>query len=103
MWEGAWKLKVSWERIQNKYRCLGARGHPGAVRSHVDHPQDAREGVGVGLKAWEVGRVRSCPKSSYFFFFFNVYLLLGDRERQSVSRGGAEREGDTESEAGSGL
>ena len=31
-------------------------------------------------------------------FFFNVYLFL--RERQSVSRGGAEREGDTESEAG---
>ena len=32
-------------------------------------------------------------------FFFNVYLFL--RERQSVSRGEAEREGDTESEAGS--
>ena len=30
-----------------------------------------------------------------------VYLFL--RERQSVSRGGAEREGDTESEAGSKL
>ena len=33
------------------------------------------------------------------FFFFNLFL----RERQSVSGGGAEREGDTESEAGSGL
>ena len=33
----------------------------------------------------------------------NIYLLLGDRERQSVSRGGAEREGDTGSEAGSRL
>ena len=32
---------------------------------------------------------------------FNVYL--GDRERQSTSRRGAEREGDTESEAASGL
>ena len=39
----------------------------------------------------------------FFFNFFNVYLLLRDRERQSVSRGGAEREGDTESEAGSRL
>ena len=37
------------------------------------------------------------------FFFFNVYLLVKDRESQSVSRGGAEGEGDTESEAGSRL
>ena len=34
------------------------------------------------------------------FFFFNVYLSLRDRERQSMSRGGAERQGDTESKAG---
>ena len=36
------------------------------------------------------------------FYFVNVYLLLRerDRERQSMSRGGTEREGDTESEAG---
>ena len=33
--------------------------------------------------------------------FFNVYLFL--RERQSASRGGAETEGDKESEAGSRL
>ena len=32
---------------------------------------------------------------------FNIYFW--ERERQSVSKGGAEREGDTESEAGSGL
>ena len=32
-------------------------------------------------------------------FFFNVYLFL--RERESMSSRGAEREGDTESEAGS--
>ena len=38
----------------------------------------------------------------YFFYnFFNAYLFL--RERQSMSGGGAEREGDTESEAGSRL
>ena len=35
--------------------------------------------------------------------FFNVYLLLRDRERQSMSMGGAERGGDTESKAGSRL
>ena len=33
-----------------------------------------------------------------FGYFFNVYLFL--KERQSVSGGGAEKEGDTESEAG---
>ena len=38
-------------------------------------------------------------------FFFNVYLLLRDRDWQSASRGGAEREreGDTESDADSRL
>ena len=36
-------------------------------------------------------------------FFFNVYFSERERERQSMSRGGAEREGDTESEAGSRL
>ena len=41
--------------------------------------------------------------SHFFFKNFNVYLLLRDRETQSMSRGGAEREGDTESEAGSRL
>ena len=35
--------------------------------------------------------------------FFNVHLFLRERETQSVSRGGAEREGDTESETGSRL
>ena len=39
----------------------------------------------------------------FFFLIFNVYLLFRDRETQSMSRGGAERGGDLESEAGSGL
>ena len=34
-------------------------------------------------------------------FFFHVYLFV--RERRSVSRGGAERKGGTESDAGSRL
>ena len=40
-----------------------------------------------------------------FFFFFNVYLLLRERDTHthSASEGGTEREGDTESEAGSRL
>ena len=40
----------------------------------------------------------------YFNFFFKVfYFYFWDRERQSMNGGGAEREGDTECEAGSRL
>ena len=42
-------------------------------------------------------------KIYYLKKIFNVYLFLRDGERQSMSRGGAEREGDTESKAGSRL
>ena len=38
-----------------------------------------------------------------FFFFQRFYFYLWDRERQSMNGGGAEREGDTESETGSRL
>ena len=46
-------------------------------------------------------------KLFFFFNFFNLYLFLRERERErerdSMSRVGAEREGDTESEADSRL
>ena len=35
-------------------------------------------------------------------FLFNVYLFLKERQRQSMSVGGAESEGDTESEVAPG-
>ena len=38
-----------------------------------------------------------------FFFFFLMFIYFWDRERQSMNGGGAEREGDTESEIGSRL
>ena len=41
--------------------------------------------------------------SIFEFFFSTFFIYFGDRERQSLNGGGAEREGDTESEAGSGL
>ena len=37
------------------------------------------------------------------FFFFLMFIYFWDRERQSMNEGGSEREGDTESEAGSRL
>ena len=49
---------------------------------------------------WHGGTVGPKPMS-FDFNFLNVYLFL--KERQSSSRGGAEREGDTESQAGSRL
>ena len=60
-------------------------------------------------KPWDHDLSRSwCPpywatQAPLKKFFLNVYLFLRDWERQSMSRGGAEREGDTESEAGSWL
>ena len=41
--------------------------------------------------------------SCFFKKFFNIYSFLKDRERQSANGEGAEKEGDTESEAGSRL
>ena len=38
-----------------------------------------------------------------FFFFFNVYSFLGQRETEHERGRGREREGDTESETGSRL
>ena len=48
-----------------------------------------------------------CELLFYFMYLFlkfvNVYLLLRNRERQSMSGGRADRRGDTESKAGSRL
>ena len=43
------------------------------------------------------------PSISLLGPLFYIYLFLRDRVRQSEGGGGAEREGDTESEAGSRL
>ena len=42
-------------------------------------------------------------KTDFFFFFFFQRLFIFGTERDSMNRGGAEREGDTESETGSRL
>ena len=49
---------------------------------------------------WRAGRVPH-SEGSLFKVLFLFFIL--ERDRESVSRGGAEREGDTESEAGSRL
>ena len=57
-----------------------------------------------GLK-WmnELMEITTNKNSDADFIFLSVCIYFWDRERQSMSRGGAEREGDTESEAGSRL
>ena len=51
---------------------------------------------------WEArdGDPRCQPERNFFLIFLNVYLFLRETERE---QGGAEREGDTEFEAGSRL
>ena len=39
----------------------------------------------------------------FYFILFSTFIYFWDRERQSMNGGGAEREGDTESETGSRL
>ena len=51
----------------------------------------------------QMGRIMKVMDSGKDLFFFYIYLFLRNIVRQSVSGGGAEREGDTESEAGSRL
>ena len=66
--------------------------------------QEAPQGFCVEKRqAGPEGRFRRGFLYQSLFFFLNVYLLLRDGETQSVSRGGVERRGDTESEAGSRL
>ena len=38
----------------------------------------------------------NCAFSFFFNFFKNIYLFLRDRERQSMSRGGGERDTHTQ-------
>ena len=50
-----------------------------------------------------LSRLFTVIKGVFFKIIFHVYLDLRERQRQSVRGGGAEREGDTELEAGSRL
>ena len=57
---------------------------------------------GQGLT--EEGTLRQSVLYNYTFSTFFIYFIyFWDRERQSMNGGGAEREGDTESETGSRL
>ena len=64
----------------------------------------------LGVRTQGTGKFINLPvlsgKSFIYIFkknFFSMFIYFGDRERQSMNRGGAEREGDTESETGSRL
>ena len=64
-----------------------------------------RPSLGSDGKAWRASgeSPRALNKESFFFNFVFFFEYLFIFERQRVSGGGTEREGDTESEAGSRL
>ena len=75
-------------RIGNRLQALSH--HPRARRGARTHGPRDRDLA-------EVGRLTDCATQAPPFIYF------WDRERQSMNGGGAEREGDTESETGSRL
>ena len=52
---------------------------------------------GDGVVCIQLCKGRVCVRN----FFLNIYFVLRERQRQSTRGRGAEREGDTDSEAGS--
>ena len=91
--------------MDNETKCP-AEEFPGTAHSEAG-PQGAKAG-GRLETGGEGAFVEYTPWARLFtpafhFYFFNVYLSLRERQRWSMSGGGAERGGDTESEAGSRL
>ena len=57
----------------------------------------------MDIQKYNLGYMSFALATFFLNFFFNVFIYFWDRERQSMNGGGAEREGDTESETGSRL
>ena len=76
------------------------------VRLCVDRAGPAWDSLSPSLSAslpFPVSFKNSTKIWSMYTFFFSTFIYFWDRERQSMNGGGAEREGDTESETGSRL
>ena len=78
---------------------LGERGsRPGIVLQAVVgtawHPQPS----GSWQEKWRCLPTTTTKRGAQGDFFFSTFTYFWDRERQSMNGGGAEREGDTESE-----
>ena len=76
------------------------KGRRRKTRKKAYRDLDGRE-YRNGMRTGE--RSRRMMPPGFKIFFFYIYLFLRNRVRQSMSRGGVEREGDTESEADSRL
>ena len=59
--------------------------------------------ISKGLTLYDSISITFVELQNFLNLKFFKYLFLRERDRQSTSWGGAEREGDTESEAGSRL
>ena len=86
-----WDLEK--EHGSNSSRCIGLSTY-----------LSSKWKVLVGEKSLTLLTIRILPFLEIVFFLnFFIFIYFWERKRQSMSRGGAEREGDTESEAGSRL
>ena len=74
--------------------CIG-------ICADSSEPRAASDSVSPSLSA--PPQLMMSLSHKQFLIFFNIYSFLRDKERHNMSGGGVEREGDTESEAGSRL
>ena len=95
--------KKGWERRMYTHICLFLqkkchKKNPQAYENEYLQRMEGDDAERTEL-AFQVSLLYMVPS----FFFFSTFIYFWDRERQSMNGGGAEREGDTESETGSRL
>ena len=70
----------------------------------TEHPTPLKQGLVPGkYRGPKLRQSVSTEQRAHGGFFFSTFIYFWERERQSMNGGGAEREGDTESETGSRL
>ena len=103
VWAGEGQREKGRHRIQSSLQVLSCqhRARHGA-RTHELWDHDLSWSWMLNLLSHLGAPIHLFFILQFFFkFFFSTFIYFWDRERQSMNGGGAEREGDTESEAGS--
>ena len=97
------------ERQREREERILSRLHTQHEAWHRAWSNDCEITTWAKIKSWRLDHWATQALCYYyfcflgFFGFFNIYLVLKGRERERESRVGADREGDTESQAGSRL
>ena len=93
-----------WGRVRERE---GETQNPKQASGSELSAQSRTQGSNPQITTWaEADWATQAPhlaKVFFFNFFMFIYFWEREREKESMSRGGAKREGDTESEAGSRL